>query len=179
MPASRGRGGAAPPPQAPRSRSSRLLVRPGGCRADADPGKSDPHAGRSRPADAEFAGSLQSRAVPSRGRAAAREPLGSPGFFVGIGLLYVFSIPWWFRAGEPAFVFGMPTWALASLGCTLAISGLTAFLALRRWDDDPETEEGHSAPPGRTGREPAATAGTADPVAAAADRRDRDLAGSP
>ncbi len=126
-------------------------------------------------ADAGFPGSLQSPAVPSRGRAPKREPLGSPGFFAAIGLLYLFSIPWWFRAGEPAFVFGMPTWALASLGCTLAISGLTAFLALRRWDDDPETEEAHPTPPRRPGREPAAKGGTADPAAHATDRRGRDL----
>lgn len=81
-----------------------------------------------------------------RGRAPGREPLGSPGPFALIGLLYVLSIPWWFPAGEPGFVFGMPTWALASLGCTLAISGLTAFLALRRWDDD--FDDPHEARPG-------------------------------
>lgn len=124
-------------------------------------------------ANAGFPGSLQSPAVPSRGRAPTREPLGSPGFFAAIGLLYLFSIPWWFRAGEPAFVFGMPIWALASLGCTLAISGLTAFLALRRWDDDPETEEVPPTPPGRPGREPAAKGGTADPAA------DRDRSARP
>lgn len=84
-----------------------------------------------------------------RGRAPGREPLGSPGLFAVIGLLYVFSIPWWFPAGEPGFFFGMPTWALASLGCTLAISGLTAFLALRRWDDD--FDEPHPDPPADTG----------------------------
>ena len=102
-----------------------------------------------RTPDAGFPGSLQSPAVHSRGRAPGREPLGSPGFFAAIVLLYGFSIPWWFPAGEPGFLFGMPLWALASLGGTLAISGLTAFLALRRWDDDfddrpPPTE----APPG-------------------------------
>ena len=148
-------------------------------RTDADPGTAIRAPDAPRAGGAGFPGSLQSPAVPSRSRAPAREPLGSPGFFVGIGLLYVFSIPWWFRAGEPAFVFGMPTWALASLGCTLAISGLTAFLALRRWDDDPEAEEAPPAPPGRTGREPAANDGAADPVAGATDRRDRDLGGSP
>ena len=94
----------------------------------------------------------------SRGRAPGREPLGAPGFFAAIGFLYVLSIPWWFRGGEPAFVFGMPTWALASLGCTLAISGLTAFLALRRWDDDfddrPASAEAPEEPPasGRKGK---------------------------
>lgn len=67
-------------------------------------------------------------------------------------LLYGFSIPWWFPAGEPGFLFGMPLWALASLGGTLAISGLTAFLALRRWDDDfddrPPPTEAPEEPPG-------------------------------
>ena len=93
-----------------------------------------------------------------RGRAPEREPLGSPGLFAVIGLLYVFSIPWWFPAGEPGFFFGMPTWAVASLGCTLAISGLTAFLALRRWDDD--FEDPHADPPG-DGRPPG---GSAEPT---------------
>lgn len=72
--------------------------------------------------------------VPERPR---REPLDSPRLLALIVLLYALSIPWWAGGGAPRIVLGLPAWALASLGFTLAISVLTAFLALRRWSDTP------------------------------------------
>lgn len=84
--------------------------------------------------------------VPDRPR---REPLDSPRLLALVVVLYALSIPWWAGGGAPAIRLGMPAWALASLGFTFAISVLTAFLALRRWSDDPADDPGGD-PPERT-----------------------------
>lgn len=67
-----------------------------------------------------------------------RDPLDHPWLFAAIGGLYAVSIPWWFGAGRPTIVLGMPSWAAAALAATLAVSVLTAWAALRLWDDGDE-----------------------------------------
>ncbi len=64
-----------------------------------------------------------------------RDPLRHPWLFAAIAGLYGFSIPWWFGSGRPAIVLGLPSWVVVSLFSTLAVSCLTAFAALRLWDD--------------------------------------------
>lgn len=91
--------------------------------------------------------------MPDRPR---REPLDSPRLLALVVVLCALSIPWWAGGGVPAIRLGMPAWALASLGFTLAISALTAFLALRRWSDDPP-----DAPDGPGGDPPERAAETA------------------
>lgn len=63
-----------------------------------------------------------------------------------MALLYLISIPWWFGAGAPRIVFGMPSWAVVSLLATLGVSCLTAFAALRLWDDGPPPPKDPPAP---------------------------------
>lgn len=67
-----------------------------------------------------------------------RDPLRHPWLFAAIAVLYAFSIPWWFGDQRPSLVLGFPSWVVVSLFCTLAVSALTAFAALRLWDDDPD-----------------------------------------
>lgn len=64
-----------------------------------------------------------------------RDPLDHRWLFVSIAALYAVSIPWWFGSGRPNLVLGMPSWTVVSLAATLAVSCLTAFAALRLWDD--------------------------------------------
>lgn len=89
--------------------------------------------------------------VPDRPR---REPLDSPRLLALVVVLYALSIPWWADSGAPAIRLGMPAWALASLGFTFAISVLTAFLALRRWSDDPADDPGGDPPERAAGTAP-------------------------
>lgn len=86
--------------------------------------------------------------APERPR---REPLDSPRLLALVVVLYALSIPWWAGGGAPTIRLGLPSWALASLGFTFAISVLTAFLALRRWSDDPADAPGGD-PPERTAK---------------------------
>lgn len=64
-----------------------------------------------------------------------RDPLNHPWLFVVIAALYACSIPWWFGAGKPSIVLGLPSWAVISLACTFAVSCLVSFAARRLWDD--------------------------------------------
>ena len=64
-----------------------------------------------------------------------RDPLRHPWLFAAIAVLYALSIPWWFGEGRPALVFGLPSWVALSLLATLGVACLTAFAALRLWDD--------------------------------------------
>jgi len=53
---------------------------------------------------------------------------------------FILGVPWYWPAhsGETLLA-GVPLWAAASLGCSVAISALTAYLVLWHW---PEGEEG-------------------------------------
>ena len=51
-------------------------------------------------------------------------------------VLFTLGVPWYFPEGQTQpLVCGIPMWAAVSLGCSVAISALTAYLALRRWPD--------------------------------------------
>jgi hypothetical protein len=55
------------------------------------------------------------------------------------GLLLVFSVPWYFPAGngEP-LVLGFPLWCFVSLGCYIGLALLTVWRVDRLWDDQVE-----------------------------------------
>lgn len=51
-------------------------------------------------------------------------------------VLFALGVPWYFPEGQTGpLVWGIPLWAAVSLGCSVAVSVLTAYLALRRWPD--------------------------------------------
>jgi len=55
-----------------------------------------------------------------------------------IGVVFVFSIPWYREAGaEPAIWFGLPDWVAVALVCYFAAAGLNA--AAWFFTDIPET----------------------------------------
>jgi len=59
----------------------------------------------------------------------------------GIVLLYIvllsLAIPWYWPADDVRHLFGLPLWALATLGAVFATSVLTACVYLLSADDDP------------------------------------------
>lgn len=58
----------------------------------------------------------------------------------GIVLLYIvllsLAIPWYWPADDVRHIFGLPLWALATLGAVFATSVLTAFVYLLGVDSD-------------------------------------------
>ena len=58
----------------------------------------------------------------------------------GIVLVYIFlltlAIPWYWPAGDVRHLFGLPLWALATLGAVFAISVFTACVYLLSGDND-------------------------------------------
>lgn len=57
-------------------------------------------------------------------------------------ILFTLAVPWYFPADQiQPVVAGIPLWAFVSLACSVAISILTAYLALTHW---PESKQDHS-----------------------------------
>jgi len=54
------------------------------------------------------------------------------GVFVTYLLLLALIIPWYWPAGDLRRLYGIPFWALASLGAAFATAALTAWICLRR-----------------------------------------------
>lgn len=65
------------------------------------------------------------------------EPTGRWWYVPSLIVLIVLSVPWYRKAGSMGdLIFGMPGWVWVSLGCTVGVSALTAFAALRYWRDE-------------------------------------------
>ena len=70
-----------------------------------------------------------------------REPAKQRWYLPGILLFVIFSVPWYFVPGEiGTMVAGLPLWVWVSLGCSVALSSLTALAVLRFWVDPKEKD---------------------------------------
>ena len=66
-----------------------------------------------------------------------REPMQKRWFLPAILVLVVLSVPWYREAGETGKIIGgLPLWIWTTIGCSFVIACLTAWMALRFWDDD-------------------------------------------
>ena len=66
-----------------------------------------------------------------------REPTQKRFFLPIVLALLVVSIPWYRSTGVMgSLVGGLPIWIWVALGCSAAISVVTAVVALFYWDDD-------------------------------------------
>ena len=75
---------------------------------------------------------------------------------VGIGLLYVASVPWYREAGAvPALWFGLPDWVTVSVGCYVAVAILNSIAWLNT--DVPDHLPGDCPGDDSAGRGQAAT----------------------
>ena len=54
------------------------------------------------------------------------------GVFVTYLLLLALIVPWYWPAGDLRQLYGVPLWALASLGAAFATAALTAWICLHR-----------------------------------------------
>lgn len=71
-----------------------------------------------------------------------REPLQKKWFLPLVVLLLAISVPWYLPQGFVGRLYGgLPVWIWIALVCSAAIASLTAFVALRHWDDGPAGEE--------------------------------------
>lgn len=80
-----------------------------------------------------------------------REPLRWRPFLPVVLLLLVFNVPWWLpdRLGS-SIVVGLPLFVWSALATSLALAIVTAWAALRHWDDDePGDGAGDSAERGK------------------------------
>ena len=55
---------------------------------------------------------------------------------VAFVFLFILAVPWYWDEEGAKPVFGMPLWALVSLGVSFIISCLTAWAAFRTWPND-------------------------------------------
>lgn len=63
------------------------------------------------------------------------------GLLVGIGLLYVLSIPWYRSSGgETSLWWGLPDWVAVALGCYVAVAVMNALAWLVTEIPDPTPE---------------------------------------
>ena len=68
-----------------------------------------------------------------------REPLGWRPFVPSVLVLLALNVPWWLpdRLGS-SIVLGLPLFVWTALATSLALAVVTAWAALRHWDDDDE-----------------------------------------
>lgn len=64
------------------------------------------------------------------------EPRRHPLFLLLLALAALGTVPVLFVGRPLAVVLGLPVWLWWSIGCTVALSGLTAWGVLRYWEDD-------------------------------------------
>lgn len=96
-----------------------------------EPNKTDPGEQRDekRDADSEFWNAVRP----------ADEPMRRAWFLPSILILLAVSVPWYrSRTGEIRMLHGLPDWVWVTLACSLAISFITAGVALFCWRDDTE-----------------------------------------
>lgn len=66
-----------------------------------------------------------------------REPMNRRWFLPAVAAISALSIPWYLPAGSIGrMVGGLPVWIWTALAATASIAALTAWMALREWDDD-------------------------------------------
>ena len=58
-------------------------------------------------------------------------------------ILLAIAIPWYWPEGYRETTLGLPRWVVVSIGASVFISCLTAWIMLCRWpvDDEPEDDE--------------------------------------
>jgi hypothetical protein len=71
-----------------------------------------------------------------------REPMQRrwylPALLVGLAI----SVPWYWESGAQAsLLLGLPVWVWVTLVSSFAISGLTAYVAVRHWDDQDDQDD--------------------------------------
>ncbi|MEE2777264.1 MAG: hypothetical protein VYE73_10970 [Acidobacteriota bacterium] len=68
-----------------------------------------------------------------------REPIGWRFFLPIVIGLVVLSVPWYRSTGEVGtLIGGLPIWIWVTLACSTGLAIVTAYVALRHWDDDLE-----------------------------------------
>ena len=66
-----------------------------------------------------------------------REPIQKRWFLPLVLIILVISVPWYWPEGTVGKkVMGLPFWFWITIGCSVAISCVTAMMALLFWDDD-------------------------------------------
>lgn len=87
-------------------------------------------------------GAAHPQATPAKptGRVVVRRVL-----LLAIGLLYVFSVPWYRSTGDPVAVWwGLPDWVAVAVGCYAAVAVLNALAWLLTEVPDHERDGGAS-----------------------------------
>jgi hypothetical protein len=54
---------------------------------------------------------------------------------------FAIAIPWYWQEGYRETVLGLPRWVVVSIGASVFISTLTAWVMVRRWPVEDEEEE--------------------------------------
>jgi hypothetical protein len=71
-----------------------------------------------------------------------REPAAVRGYVLGLIALALLGTPFaWSSDTLPTVVWGLPAWVWVALVCSAAVSCLTAWAALARWDDADDTSQ--------------------------------------
>ena len=66
-----------------------------------------------------------------------REPIQQRWYIPLVLLFVVASVPWYWKQGVTGkIIAGLPLWIWITILCSLAISVITATMALRHWDDE-------------------------------------------
>ena len=66
-----------------------------------------------------------------------REPLRQRWFVPAVLVLVALSVPWYLpQRLVSSMVGGLPIWTWITVACSAGIAAITAWVALRHWDDD-------------------------------------------
>ncbi len=77
-----------------------------------------------------------------------REPLRVRWFLPLVILILCLSVPWYQSGGQTGQLYwDIPTWIWVTLLCSFMLSCLTAWMALRFWDDDERDQDQESDTP--------------------------------
>ena len=57
------------------------------------------------------------------------------------GLILAIGIPWYWPEGDTTLLFGMPVWVVVSIGASVLLALLTAWLFSHPWPDEKDEAE--------------------------------------
>ena len=72
--------------------------------------------------------------------APSKEPMGTRAYPVLATLCVIVSVPFYWQPSSDV-IWGLPPWVWVTLGASAALSAVTAYFALRVWDDTQGPEE--------------------------------------
>ena len=64
-----------------------------------------------------------------------------PWIWAVYAMLAAIAVPWYWPAGDPTLILGVPAWVAVAIGASAAISAFTAYLMSWPWPGEEDEED--------------------------------------